>query len=92
MRALRRAESEWHEGCTDDGLDTTHLDQEIHMGEQVDDRGLPSGFQRTGDEDMDDADLQETAKQADPDDLGGTAPDSGLTAGGTDTTLDLSGR
>lgn len=61
------------------------------MGEQADDRGLPPGFQRSGDETMSDEALEATARDADPDDLGGTAPDSGLTAGGTDTSLDLGG-
>jgi hypothetical protein len=61
------------------------------VGEQADDTGLPSGFQRSGDEGMDDEALDATAREADPDDLGSSSPDSGLTAGGTDTSLDLDG-
>lgn len=59
------------------------------MGEQADDRGLPSGFQRSGDENMSDQDLDATAEQVDPDDIGGSAEGPGLTAGGTGTEVDV---
>ncbi len=50
-----------------------------------------SGFRPGDTANMTDAELDATANQADPDDLGGTGDDPGLTAGGTGTAINDEG-